>query len=65
VDAFAHPGDPRGVRAARCPGCGTPIRFDLGELFYDGPEVKDVMCALCGTIADRDRLLAEAFDVAA
>jgi hypothetical protein len=65
VDDHEHPGQPRVVREACCPGCGMPIRFELDELAYDGPEVRDVMCALCGTIANRDRLLAEAFDVAA
>jgi hypothetical protein len=65
VDRDRHAHQPRAVRAACCPGCGMAIRFDIHELAYDGPQVRDVMCALCGTVTSRARLVAEGFDTAA
>jgi hypothetical protein len=62
VDGHPHSRRQRVLRAAGCPGCGISLRFDLDEVAYDGPEVQDVMCALCGTVTGRDRLLAEGFD---
>jgi hypothetical protein len=62
VDAHRHSRRQRVLRAASCPGCGTSLHFALDEVAYDGPEVQDVMCALCGTVTGRDRLLTEGFD---
>ena len=61
----AHPDShrPRAWRAAACPGCRILLRFDVDELAFDAPELRDVMCALCGTITPRDHLLAGGFDI--
>jgi hypothetical protein len=65
VNAHPDPGESRVARAACCPGCRNPLRFEPAELAWEGPEVRDVMCALCGTITARDHLLAAGFDIAA
>jgi hypothetical protein len=62
VNTRHDPNNSRAARAASCPGCSIPLRFDPAELAWDGPEVSDVMCALCGHITPRNHLLAAAFD---
>jgi predicted Zn finger-like uncharacterized protein len=60
MDAHTPSSRQRDLRAVACPQCSTSIRFPLDELAYDGPEVQDVMCASCGTVTGRERLLRQA-----